>query len=447
MSPAKKKAAPAKKAAKEDKPKFSRARLPKLLKGMKDVLPADQPYWDWIRSTIGDLSRCHGVERLDTPTLEEASLFEKGTGKSTDIVEKEMYSFADRDGKKIALRPEFTPSFARAYIEHGMLTMTQPVKLFGFGPVFRRDNPQAGRYRQHTQWSVEFFGSEDPIADAQLILLSHSFYKDLGLEAEVQINSVGHEECRAEYKKQLAAHYRSKRSKLCEDCKRRLTKNPLRLLDCKVPGCQEVRDKAPQIVDWLCGDCKDHFMLLLEYLDEMDIPYQMNPYLVRGMDYYTHTVFEWYVKDAASGAQTAIGGGGRYDGLIELYSGQPTAGIGFALGIERVILRLKEKGIEPPARQVPEVYITQLGTAARRKALVLFEEFRKEGILVAEHFAKSSLKSQLELANKLDAKYVLILGQKEVLEGTALIRDMDGGIQESVALDKAVSEIKKKLKK
>ncbi len=417
----------------------------KLLKGMKDILPQDQMYWKWLTEVIEELAEYHGIDRMDPPVLEEANLFEKGTGKNTDIVEKEMYAFTDKSGGKIALRPEFTPSFARSYLEHGMFTLTQPVKLYSIGPLFRRENPQAGRLRQHHQWNVECIGSEDPVIDAQLILLSYSFYTDLGLDVEVHINSIGHPECRLEYKKQLIGFYRNKRSKLCVDCKRRLVKNPLRLLDCKEKDCQEIRNQAPQIVDWLCAPCKEHFMKLIEYLDSLEIPYHLNPFLVRGMDYYTRTVFEWYSVGEKENP-SALGGGGRYDELLALYGGRPIPAAGFGLGLERVISELKEQGKIPSEKRKPLVYISQLGEQSRRKGLALFEAFRKEGILVAEHFAKSSLKAQLELANKLGVRYVLILGQKEVLEGTVLIRDMDGGIQESVPLSKVVSEIKKKLK-
>lgn len=423
-------------------------KLPQILKGMRDVLPQDQLYWQWVERTIENLTRAYGFSRIDTPVLEAASLFEKGTGKTTDIVEKEMYEFVDKNGEKIALRPEFTPSLARAYIEHGMLNLTQPVKLYTTGAVFRRENPQTGRYRQHTQWGVESFGSNDPVIDAELILLSYSLYKDLGLSTIVDINSVGHSECRNNYKKELVSYYRNKKAKLCEDCKRRLQKNPLRLLDCKEESCRELRAQAPQIVDWLCTDCKDHFMKVIEYIDEAEIPYNLNPYLVRGLDYYTHTVFEW--STVGTGYENtnpiALGGGGRYDDLLELYSGKSTPGSGFGVGIERVILALKEAQINPPEEPKPFVYIAQLGEAARRKALKLMEDLRKADIPAISHLAKPSLKIQLELANKFGARYVIIIGQKELLEGTLLVRDMDGGIQESVPVEKIVSDIKRKMR-
>lgn len=421
-------------------------KTPQLLKGMKDVLPYDQFYWQWIHSLIENLSRCYGFSRIDTPVLEAVSLFEKGTGKTTDIVEKEMYEFVDKNGERIALRPEFTPSIARAYIEHGMVNITQPVKLYTTGPLFRRENPQSGRYRQHTQWGAEILGGSDPVIDAELIVLSYAFYHSLGLSAKVDINSIGHSECRNNYKKELVTYYRNKRSKLCEDCKRRFAKNPLRLLDCKEEICQSFRVEAPQIVDWLCTDCKDHFMKVIEYLDETEIPYNLNPYLVRGFDYYTNTVFEWKMINNNESNQNAIGGGGRYNDLLELYSGKPTPAAGFGIGIERVILSLKEAQINPPEEIKPFVYIAQLGEAARRKALKLTEDFRRANIFAASHLAKSSLKMQLELANKLGVRYVIIIGQKELLDGTILVRDMDGGIQESIPIEKIIADMKRKMK-
>ncbi len=421
-------------------------KTPQLLKGMKDVLLHDECYWQWLGSLIENLSRTYGLSRIDTPVLESVSLFEKGTGKTTDIVEKEMYEFVDKNGERIALRPEFTPSIARAYLEHGMVNLTQPVKMYTTGPLFRRENPQSGRYRQHSQWDVEIIGSHDPVMDAELMVLSYAFYSSLGLSVKVDINSIGHSECRNDYKKELVQYYRSRRTKLCEDCKRRLVKNPLRLLDCKEELCRELRVEAPQIVDWLCGECKDHFMKVIEYLDETEIPYNLNPYLVRGFDYYTHTVFEWMISSGTEETRNAIGGGGRYDDLLELYSGKSTPAAGFGIGIERVILSLKEAQITPPEEAKPFVYIAQLGEAARRKALKLMEDFRKANIFAISHLAKPSLKTQLELANKFGVRYVIIIGQKELLEETILVRDMDGGIQESIPIEKIISEMKRKMK-
>jgi histidyl-tRNA synthetase len=312
--------------------------------------------------------------------------------------------------------------------------------------MFRYDRPQKGRYRQFHQFGLESIGSQLPIVDAEMIVIMYNFYKELGLETRVVLNSIGTTESRREYVSELASYYRSKRNEICEDCKRRLLKNPLRLLDCKEAQCQPVKQAAPQIMDWLDEESKAHFMKVLEYLDEVQIPYELNPRLVRGFDYYSKTVFEFVVEGGEEGAQVALGGGGRYDGLVEMLGGMPTPACGVGIGLERVIIALKEKNIPAPGPKKPRIFLAQLGEQARVKALGLFEEFRKAGIQVMQSFAKEGLKVQLEAANKYGVPYTLILGQKEVLDGTILIRDMDGGNQEVVDLKKVVIEVRKKLK-
>lgn len=416
------------------------------LRGMKDILPEDQGYWEMVRNKAEELADAYGFRWINTPVLEHTELFKRTVGKETDIVEKEMYTFEDRGGDNVTLRPEGTAPVARAYVNHGMLSQPQPVKLFYWGPMFRYDRPQKGRYRQFYQFGFEVLGSALPIVDAELILMTYNFYKELGLETKVVLNSIGTAESRAEYLSELVSYYRTNRGKICEDCKRRMAKNPLRLLDCKEPQCAEVKAGAPQIVDWLDEESKAHFMKVLEYLDEVQVPYTLNPYLVRGLDYYAKTVFEFWPEGGEELAQSALCGGGRYDGLVQMLGGQPTPACGVAPGIERVILALKEKQIVPPAPRMPQVFLAQLGEQARVKALSLFEEFRKAGIKVVQTFAKEALKAQMEVANKYGVPYTLILGQKEVLDGTILIRDMDGGNQETVDMKKVVGEIKKKLK-
>jgi histidyl-tRNA synthetase len=420
-----------------------------LLRGMKDILPVDQDYWRYLRNKATDLASFYGFSAIDTPILEMTNLFRRAVGDSTDIVEKEMYTFTDPGGELISLRPEITASVCRAYIEHGMTNQPQPVKMFYFGPCFRHDRPQTGRYRQFYQFGLESIGEINPAVDAEVILLSFLFVKEVGIESEIQINSIGCPNCRAEYKKNLVAYYRRKKRSLCHDCQKRLVKNPLRLLDCKEPECQESKEEAPQIIDWLCEECKNHFMKVLEYLDALGIPYSLNPYLVRGLDYYTKTVYEIIpvVKDNdEERRQSSLAGGGRYDGLIELLSGKPVPACGFSVGIERMIIEMRKQGIEPPLKKPIFVFLAQIGEQAKQKSFKLFEDFRKEKMPVAQMFAKDSLKSQLELADKLGAKYVVILGQKEVLEGTVLLRDMEGGVQENIDFDKIISEIKKKIK-
>ncbi|MBU1759183.1 histidine--tRNA ligase, partial [Patescibacteria group bacterium] len=336
----------------EEKPK-KRIKTPELLRGFRDLLPEEQPYWDFLRSTVRGIADSYSFQRLVTPVIEDKDLFIRTVGKQTDIVEKEMYQFETPGGEKVALRPEMTASFARAYINHGMLDRPQPVKLWDMGPLFRHDRPQAGRYRQFNQFNFEVFGSEEPIIDAQLMVLLHSIFKELGLDVVMQVNSIGTPQTRQEYKVELVAYYRSNRARICDECKRRLQKNPLRLLDCKEEGCQEVRAEAPMIVDWLDEDSKNHFMQVLEFLDEIEVPYVLNPHLVRGLDYYNRTVFEVYLAKEDNGrSQSALGGGGRYDGLIELLGGREgTPGCGFAVGMERVVAALREQEVSIPVRR------------------------------------------------------------------------------------------------
>lgn len=443
------KAAPKAAAAKKEEP--TEPKLPKsldLLRGFRDILPEDQGRWNLIRDTIRSIADAYSFDRIDLPVLERSELFNRTIGKGTDIVDKEMYTFTDPSNRSVAMRPEATASAARAYIGHGMLDRPQPVKMWYTGPMFRHDRPQAGRYRQFYQAGFESFGVNEPIVDAQLILIGYQIFKELGLNVKVQINSIGTTECRQAYLAELVAYFRQHRSKLSDDDKRRLQKNPLRILDSKEEVTKELLDGAPQILDWLDDKSKEHFMKVLEFLEEVEIPFVLNPYLVRGLDYYTHTVFEFLLADDdGSKAQAALGGGGRYDGLIEILGGRPaTPGCGFALGIERIARALEAKGINPPSRPKPQVFFAQLGDASRRVGLQLFEDFRQAGVPVAEAFGKNSLKAQLDAANKLGVQLTLILGQKEVLDETIIIRDMESGAQEIVDVKKVVGLVQKKLR-
>jgi histidyl-tRNA synthetase len=415
--------------------------------------------------------------------MERLDLYERATGKDTDVVSKEMYSFVDKGGDKVALRPEATPGLVRAYIEHGLFNLPQPVKMFWFGPCFRHDKPQSGRFRQFTQFDLEMYGEEGPVADAQLILVAYNFFSELQINVQIQVNSIGCRDCRATYIKKLIEFYkeRGKRSKLCADCKKRFLKNPLRLLDCKEKDCQAIREDAPQIVDFLCDDCREHFIKVLEYLDDLEVPYSLNPLLVRGLDYYNRTVFEIVSvyeertkeeedqevaeaveqedEDKAEITETerrqeiaarkkplSLGGGGRYDGLVEFMGGRETPACGFGIGIERVIMKIREKNIPLKAEADNIIFVAQLGDLAKRKIFTLFEEMRRSGYTVRQAFTKNSLKSQLEEANLLGAKYCLILGQKELMDETILIRDMESGTQEIVDYKKIYPEIDKRLK-
>ncbi len=439
-----------------------RGKFVSRLRGMKDILPDEFKYWNLVIKKASELSKFYGFRRLDTPTMEALELYERSSGRNSDIVTKEMFSFVDKNEDRIALRPEATPGIVRAYIEHGMFNLPQPVKLFWFGPVFRHDKPQAGRFRQFSQFDLENIGEASPVADAELVAITYYFFRELQLEVMIQINSIGCSLCRKEYLVKLENFYkeRGRRTKLCHDCKKRFVKNPLRLLDCKEKHCLEIASEAPQIVDSLCEDCRNHFVKVLEYLDELDIPYNLNPGLVRGLDYYNRTVFEIWPASASADAeatagkpseiegparQNALGGGGRYDGLIEHMCGRPTPACGFGIGIERVILKIKEKNIPIKDEEKGDIFLAQLGEQARRKVMKLFEELRKSGFNVRQAFSKDSLKSQLELANKMGVKYTLILGQKEIMDGTILIRDMESGIQEVVDYKKVSAEIEKRL--
>ncbi|MFH1315544.1 MAG: histidine--tRNA ligase, partial [Candidatus Uhrbacteria bacterium] len=294
---------------KEEEKPVKRIKTPELLRGFRDIMPDEQNYWEFLRVQVRHFAEAYGYQRLNTPILEEKDLFIRTIGKQTDVVEKEMYMFEAPGGEKVALRPEMTASFARAYINHGMLNLPQPVKLWDMGPLFRHDRPQAGRYRQFHQFNFEAFGSAEAIIEAQMMVMLHSLFKAIGLDVIMQVNSIGTADTRQEYKVELVTYYRSKRSQICEDCKRRLTKNPLRLLDCKAQECQEVKAEAPQIIDWLDEKSKNHFMQVLEFLDEAEVPYQLNPLLVRGLDYYNRTVFEVFVvSDDEEKSQSALGG-------------------------------------------------------------------------------------------------------------------------------------------
>ncbi len=446
--PKAKPAAPATPAAggKEAAPAKKTKPAPELLRGFRDILPEEQPRWQKLRDTVRALAEAYSFDRIDTPILERVELFQRTVGKQTDIVEKEMYAFTDASEEQVALRPEATASVARAYANHGMFNLPQPVKLWYEGPMFRHERPQAGRYRQFHQAGFEVLGSAEAIMDAQLIMIAVQIMKDIGLPTVVQINSIGTPETRQAYLAELTSYFRPHRAKLSEDDKRRLQKNPLRILDSKDPTVQELLANAPPIVDWLDETSKAHFTKVLEFLDEVEIPYVLNPHLVRGLDYYTHTVFElWEAGDTGERAQNALAGGGRYDGLLELLSGRPTPACGFAIGMERVARTLAERNLPGTGRPAPQVFFAQLGDAARRVGLKLYEQFRQGGIPVAEAFGKNALKTQLESANKLGVPYTLIIGQKEVLDGTVIIRDMDSGAQEIADREKIVSLMKRKL--
>ncbi len=414
--------------------------------GMHDILPPEQKYFQKIYEVSENIANFYQFQKIETPILEETELFSKGIGFSTDIVGKQMFSLRTRGGDYLTLRPEGTAPVVRAYIEHGMFNLPQPVKLWYFGPNFRYEKPQAGRYRQFWQFGFEVFGEESPVIDAQIIQIFYNVLRELKLKnLIIDINSIGDNQCRPYYKKLLVSYFKSREPSLCADCRRRLRENPLRILDCQEEKCQRIISQAPQMIDHLCENCHSHFKEVLEFLDEIELPYHLSPYLVRGLDYYTKTVFEIYEETEEGRAQGALTGGGRYDALVKLLGGKDTPAVGASTGIERIIAAMKTKAIRLPQESRPKIYLAQLGTLAKRKSLRLLEDFRAAKIQVSESFGRDSLKAQLARADKIGVKYTLILGQKEALEGTIIIRDMKIGRQETIKTEKVVREIKKKL--
>lgn len=432
------------------------------VKGMSDILPATQPYWNHVRNAVKKVAFSYGYERIDTPMVENEDLFRVSAGETSDIVEKQMYSFKSKGGDALALRPEGTAPVMRSYFENGMFNLPQPVKLFYIGPYFRYEQPQGGRYRQFYQFGFEVLGEESPIVDAQLINNFLNVIKEFGFKSiEVQINNIGCNECRPKFKSSLVSYYKHNINKVCKDCRKRVKTNPLRVLDCKDEKCVQIKQKAPQTLDYLCEACRKQFKYVLEYLDELEIPYVLNPHLVRGLDYYSRTVFEFFVREEKSEKKEeedaespekdvlslAIGGGGRFDGLADIVGNRKVYAAGVAGGMERVVYLLKKLNVKVAGRPTPHVYIAQLGEAGKKKSLKLFEDLRLKGIRATESFGKDSIKSQLRIADKLGIKYTLIMGQKEALDGNVILRDMESGIQELFPNDRIIDELKKRLKK
>jgi len=411
-------------------------------KGMPDILPKDQVWWDKILEVGREVSSLYDFSFIETPLLESAGLFEASLGDASDVVEKQMFSFKTKGGQDLVLRPEATASIARSYLEHHLGYFAHPLKVFYYGQMFRYEQPQAGRQRQFHQWGFEVLGDNHPVYDAQIILAIHRFLHLLKIkDINFRINTIGCRVCRPNYRKKLVEYYRTVKKELCEDCQRRLEVNPLRLLDCKNENCRSLRSSAPIILNHLCQSCNSHFRGVLEFLEDNHLPYVSDPFLVRGLDYYNRTVFEIDVPEF----KMDLAGGGRYDYLMEIIGGQSLSGVGGAIGIERVIEVMKMQENIPESKNKPRVFFIAVGDQAEKSGLVLVENMRRAGIAISEAFGKKSLKAQLKAADKKGVPLVLILGQKEVFEETIILRDMNSGAQETILLSKLIEDIKKKL--
>ena len=409
-------------------------------RGTSDLLPEEQHYWRYIESKAVELAGRYGFRRIDTPVFEDSNLFVRSVGEGTDIVEKEMYTFEDRGGDNVTLRPEGTAPICRAYLEHGMHNLSQPVRMYYFCPVFRYERPQAGRFREHHQFGVEVLGDPDSSVDAEVIELAWQLTKSLGLrEINLLVNSIGDSQCRPTYIAELKNYYSGFHDSICDDCRSRLDRNPLRLLDCKVEACQALGNDAPRSTDHLCQECQSHWDNLRGYLEAMEIPYEVDHRLVRGLDYYSRTVFEIQPEDG--GAQSTICGGGRYDGLIEQLGGRPTPGIGFATGMERLTLNLKRSIVEIPQDPSPEYLVANVGDAARPAALSLAAHLRRAGVGAILSAGPRALRGQMRQANALNIPYALILGDDEIKDGLVVVRDMTSSTQETRPLKEFLDEV------
>ena len=402
-------------------------------RGTKDILPDTVAQWTHVEKVIRELCARYGYHEIRTPIFEHTELFLRGIGETTDVVEKEMYTFTDRGERSLTLRPENTASVVRSYLQNKLYAADALVKLFYIGSMFRYDRPQAGRYREFHQFGVEALGEASSAVDAEIIVLAVEFLRALGLqELKLHLNSVGCPKCRPVYREKLQEFFRPHLEELCTDCRSRFERNPLRLLDCKNEHCHALAEDAPRITDCLCDECRTHFAEVQSYLTAAGVPFELDANLVRGLDYYTKTAFE--VKYTPLGAQSAVAGGGRYDGLVEEVGGPPTPGIGFAVGLERVLLALEKQELLPEEPEAVDVFVVALGEAAQIPAFKLLHELRAAKLSAAMDFAGRSMKAQMKQANKKNARFVAILGEDEVKEASALLKDMKTSEQKKLAL-------------
>lgn len=410
-------------------------------RGTKDILPDTVGDWNYVEGEIRELCRRFGYSEIRTPIFEHTELFQRGIGEGTDVVDKEMYTFTDRGERSITLRPENTASAVRAYLQNKLYAQSNLVKLFYIGSMFRYDRPQAGRMREFHQFGVEALGEANPAVDAEVILLAMNLLEGLGLkDLELSINSVGCPKCRSKYRTMLQDFFRDKLEDLCEDCRSRFERSPLRILDCKKDSDKPYMADAPKITDCLCEECADHFAKLKELLTSAGISFTHDPRLVRGLDYYTKTAFE--IKYPPLGAQSAVAGGGRYDGLIEEMGGNPTPAVGFATGLERLLLALESQNLLPEKNRSVDAYVVALGETAQAEGFKLLNSLRQQGLSAAMDFAGRSMKAQMKQANKLGAKYSVILGEDEITEGVVMLRSMEDSSQAKVPMNQVAEKIK-----
>ena len=409
-------------------------------RGTKDILPEQVKNWIWLENKIRELCKLYGYEEIRTPTFEHTELFKRGIGEGTDVVDKEMYTFTDRGDRSITLRPENTASVVRAYLQNKLYANAGLVKLFYIGSMFRYDRPQAGRLREFHQFGVEALGEKNPAVDTEIILLAWEFLKSLGLNNLVlKINTVGCPACRPIFKKKLTEYFTENADDLCGDCRRRLEKNPLRILDCKVDGLKDFMDDAPKIETCLCDDCREHFNNVKKFLTAAGVPFEVNNRLVRGLDYYTKTAFE--IQYAPLGAQSAVAGGGRYDGLIKEIGGDDTPAVGFAAGLERILLALELQKLLPEQNKKITAFLVASGSAAEVYAFKLLADLRKKNISVAMDFGKKSMKAQMKAASKSGAKFALIVGEDEVASSTVTVKNLETSAQVTVPLQEVAEKI------
>jgi histidyl-tRNA synthetase len=413
--------------------------ITKKIKGTEDVLPKDSYRWQFVEDVMRKESAAYGFKEIRTPVFEHTELFARGVGQTTDVVQKEMYTFDTKGGESVTLRPEGTAGAARAVLEHGLVNDSLPIKASYFVSCYRYEKPQAGRLREFHQFGLECYGTQSPVADAELICAAQSIFDRLGIkQLRLEINSIGCPTCRAEYHKALKEYFYGYKDELCDTCNSRLEKNPMRILDCKSPVCSKIAGGAPKITDYLCDECKEHFASVQKYLDAAGVEYTVNPTIVRGLDYYTKTVFE-FVTDFI-GAQGTVCGGGRYDGLIEELGGKHLPSLGFAMGIERLLMLMDKQGIEIPQPSTCDLYVAVMGESASLKSFEIIKAVRSCGLIAETDIVGRGLRAQMKYADKIGAKFSMVLGDNEIEQGKAVIKNMSSGEQTEIVLDDTFAE-------